>query len=205
MKVPIAPVSALPTKGIYRPIVADYALTTAICELVDNAIDVWTRRRERGAVTVRIDIDLEQQAIEIVDDAGGVAEEELSLLVTPGATFNASNDDTIGIFGVGAKRAPIALAQAVRVVSRKEDGQTLGIEYDDDWIDTPSWDVPAFRFSNINPNQTRVSLSRLRNRVDETQVRELREHLQATYSQFIRRRKCRLLLQGEELPGIFFR
>jgi len=83
----VAPIllDATPSKDIYRSIVADYSLETGICELVDNAIDVWSRGAKAQPLQVTIHVDTEQQSVIIEDDAGGVGKNDLVYLVKPGA------------------------------------------------------------------------------------------------------------------------
>ena len=62
----------IPLKQIYLSIIADYDLNKAICELIDNALDIWTSDGHAHPLEVRIDFDKDQQQIDIVDNAGGI-------------------------------------------------------------------------------------------------------------------------------------
>lgn len=44
-KTEIDTIDGTPSKRIYRSIIADYDLNTAICELIDNSIDVDSTRQ----------------------------------------------------------------------------------------------------------------------------------------------------------------
>ena len=80
------PINASPNKRIYRSIVHDYVLETALCELVDNSIDVWSVSSGGPDLKILIDIDIDQQKINVKDNAGGVRERDLRNLVSPGET-----------------------------------------------------------------------------------------------------------------------
>src|SRR5437899_858187 len=118
MKVEVDRLDATPSKRLFLSIIADYDLNRAVCELVDNAIDVWVRGGRTGRVRVAIELDVRQQTIMVEDDAGGVPKADLRFVVGPGETGTRPTDETIGIFGVGSKRAVVALSQDVRITTR---------------------------------------------------------------------------------------
>jgi|ERR1035437_2379460 C4-dicarboxylate-specific signal transduction histidine kinase len=98
-----------PEKRIFLSIISEYDLKKSICELIDNAIDLWSKKKNRDLV-IKIDADTQQRTISISDNAGGIEESKLDHIVSPGKTTNAISDDVIGYFGVGSKRAVVALA-----------------------------------------------------------------------------------------------
>lgn len=118
MKREVKLIDGTPEKRLFWSIITDYSLTTSVCELVDNAIDIWTRNGKTSQLTVCIDLDVMNRIMRISDNAGGVRESELKLLVSPGATANDPDGATIGIFGVGSKRAVVALAENIRIKTR---------------------------------------------------------------------------------------
>jgi len=88
-----------PSKRLFLTIIADYDLNRSVCELVDNAFDIWTEGRRKKQLGVQIFLDKDQQVIRIIDNAGGVRESELNSLVAPGLTLKKPEEETIGIFG----------------------------------------------------------------------------------------------------------
>ena len=166
-------IDATPSKRIYRSIIADYDLNTAVCELIDNAIDIDTLRQGGPKLKILINIDIEQQSITIEDNAGGVKENNLKKLISPGDTTTAGNSSTIGIFGVGSKRAVVALAQDIKITTRHLKEKTFRLEYDDDWLINDSWELPYYNIDPINASTTKIELSKLRFHVDEEMVDEL--------------------------------
>src|SRR5690554_6565295 len=99
-KIPAGTLEAIPSKRLYLSIIADYDLNRSICELVDNALDEWVRGGRSSPVAIDITLNLDQQAIVVQDNAGGVREAELKNIVAPGHTGSALSDETIGMFGV---------------------------------------------------------------------------------------------------------
>jgi Histidine kinase-, DNA gyrase B-, and HSP90-like ATPase len=198
-KTPIPDIDATPVKRLFLSIIADYNLKTAICELIDNAIDAWRSSARNDTLQVLINIDVDQQSIAIQDNACGVAGDELRILVAPGETASKGIDDGIGIFGVGSKRSVVALAQDVSITTRYENERTHRIEFDDEWInDAGDWKLPAFEVSHIAENSTLIELSRLRFRIEDEDVEDLKTHLSYTNAIFIEEDKIELVF-GEEL------
>lgn len=85
-----------------RGMIADYDLQTSLCELIDNALDFWGETERRAGLKIEISLDTGRQIILVKDNAGGVNESDLRLLIAPGASCDRSHANLIGIFGVGA-------------------------------------------------------------------------------------------------------
>src|SRR5437868_299510 len=124
---------ATPEKRIFLSIISEYDLKRSICELIDNAIDLWSKNK-RADLEIKISTDVRQQAISIEDNAGGIEESKLDHIVSPGKTTNDIHDDVIGYFGVGSKRAVVALAQDIQIHSRFERDKTYVVKLDEHWI-----------------------------------------------------------------------
>ena len=85
MKREAGKLEAIPSKRLFHSIIADYDLNRSLCELVDNALDLWSLR-SLDRVRVDIDLDWNQRAIHVSDNAGGIDEDDLSVIVAPGQT-----------------------------------------------------------------------------------------------------------------------
>jgi Histidine kinase-, DNA gyrase B-, and HSP90-like ATPase len=205
VKKEIGTVDATPTKRIFYSIIADYDLNRSICELVDNGLDVWVRSKRAKPITIKIDLDNTQQTIRVEDDAGGLPKADLRFIVGPGETGTVPTDQTIGIFGVGTKRAVVALAQDIKITTRCPGEGPHQIAFDDAWINDPSWELPVYEGEAIAEGTTIVELHRLRAEVTDESVNLLRDHLQATYAHFIARWDVKLELDGEALVPRFFK
>jgi hypothetical protein len=204
MKTSLPPIDATPSKRLYLSIIADYDVNKAICELIDNALDIWVLAGRTGKLNVEILLDQNQQRISVVDDAGGIRKSDLHFIVAPGYTGNPEHQQIIGMFGVGTKRAVVALAQEVRIRTRHAT-ETYQVEFNDDWIkDSEDWRLPAFRVDDIARGTTEIELTKLRKQITEDTISQLRIHLGRTYAKFLTNRKVMISLNGERLKPITF-
>lgn len=205
MNPPSRQIDATPSKRLYRSIIADYGLSTAICELIDNAIDAWITPHKGYPLRITVNIDVDQQTILLSDNSGGVKEEQLRKLISPGESSTTGEAATIGVFGVGSKRAVVALAQHVQITTRFQKQGTFRLVYDHEWLRSDSWDLPySVAPERLGAGTTELLLSRLRFRVDPPDVEQLREHLSATYEQFVRGQGIVLELNSHAISGLAF-
>lgn len=193
-------ISALPSKRIYLSIIADYHLDLALCELIDNAIDNWIFNGRINSLCVDIDLDYDQQSINVKDNSGGIKEEDISLIVGPGQSRENLNEEIIGVFGVGSKRAVVALSKDIKIYSRNGNSKTLLVEVDDDWIeDEDNWALPVYEVSEIEENTTEIKLNELRERIQEGKHSDLVEHLSCTYAKFLTEGGIKICLNDTEI------
>lgn len=199
----IGPIDGTPEKRMFWSIISDYDLKTGICELIDNAIDFWMNGRQQGPLKVEIDLDANRQLISVIDNAGGVTREDLRLLVAPGGSKNEPGAEVIGIFGVGSKRAGIALGEQVEIKTRFGNAQSLEIDITSDWLESDDWELAAYEIPDIKPGTTQVSISRLRRPFSQQDVEEMRFHLGETYAWFLDK-ECTIEVNGTEVNAISF-
>jgi hypothetical protein len=199
----IKPVDGTPVKRMFLSIISDYDLKTALCELVDNALDQWSLGKTNPAPTIELSLDADRQLISVRDNSGGVSHDDLHLLIAPGRSRNNPTDPVIGIFGVGGKRAAIALAEYVEIKTRYRDQQTHELDINPVWIASDDWRLPAYEIPNIDPGTTEVGLSHLRSQLTVEQIDLLRVHLGQTYDWFIRK-GCIIKLNGDPVSPIDF-
>ncbi len=204
MKEQIDVIRATPSKRLFLSIIADYDLLRSICELVDNGLDVWVRGGKSERLQIDIRLNEDQQTIVVEDNAGGLEHSELRNIVGPGHSGSSPDDEVIGIFGVGTKRAVVALAQEVRIRTRSATSDGFEIGFDDDWLSEESWDLPLFRVDGVSPGSTIVELSRLRIKITEDAVSNLIKHLSAVYGKFITTQAVEIAVNGETIQAVFF-
>ncbi|EHQ05844.1 ATP-binding protein [Leptonema illini] len=197
-------IDASPSKRIFKSIIADYDLKQALCELIDNAIDQWVKSGKQKNLSVCIELNLDQQTIQVSDNAGGIKESELSYIVGPGQTSSTSAKGSIGIFGVGSKRAVVAIAQEIKIASRYEKKKTFHVELNDDWLNEDSWQLPYYEINDIEPKTTTIDLSRLRNPLTLERIEKVIEELQATYGYFILHKNFSLIINQTKLKPLIF-
>jgi HSP90 family molecular chaperone len=155
-------IDATPQKRIFLSIIADYDLNTALCELIDNALDHWLDGKKGNPLKIEVRINIDRQTIVIKDNAGGVKKEDLQLLVAPGASRETLQVGLIGNFGVGGKRAGIALGELVEIRTRHREGKTFEFELSDKWLGQNDWNVDVYECENIAAGTTTVRISKMR-------------------------------------------
>lgn len=204
MKNQLIEIDATPSKRIYMSIIADYHLTIALCELIDNAIDSWINNGKSNPLIIDIVLDYQQQAIIVNDNAGGIHEEDIKLVISPGGSKNDEDSESIGIFGVGSKRAVVALSQHIKITSRYKTNKTLSIEFDDNWIRDPNWNILLYEVDDISVNTTIIELAKLRESINIDDESRLENHLGATYSSFILHQDFSLVVNGRQISAVTF-
>src|SRR5271154_3171341 len=155
-KRPVQPVDGSPKKRLFWSIISDYNLKTDLCELIDNALDQWLLDKKGPPLTISLDLYVERKVISVKDNAGGVKFDDLSLLIAPGGSRNDPLAELIGVFGVGGKRASIALAEHIEIRTRYENGRAHELDITRDWIASEDWQLPAYEIPNITERTTEI-------------------------------------------------
>lgn len=194
----------LPDKRLYWSIISDYSITTGLCELIDNALDLWMKKKPRPALHIGLTLDAERQLIEIKDDAGGVREEDLRMLIAPGASKNDPYEETVGVFGVGSKRAVVALAANVSIKTRFSAAKSFQIDITNDWLKSPDWDIPHYQIPDIEKGVTAIELTSLRKTLNERDIPQLVQHLGETYEWFLQIENCHITVNGTNVRPLAF-
>ena len=189
-------VDGTPQKRIFRSIIADYSLQTSICELVDNAIDHWTALGRADGLHIQLFLNVDRQLITVRDNAGGVPAEQIQLLIAPGASRDEVGYHFIGNFGVGGKRAGVALGQRVEVTTRHHDQATFRFVLSDDWLAKETWEVEVEPVSAIDHGTTNVAISSLRQGFSYQDVDVLNRRLAEIYAKFIKL-GCNISVNGD--------
>lgn len=205
MKEEIDILNGTPSKRLFLSIIADYDVNRSLCELIDNALDLWNNDGGKKQLEIAIELNQDQQIMKVTDNAGGVKEENLSALISPGQTLNDPNEEVIGLFGVGTKRAIIALSQDITLTTRHKIGNTFQVEVNDDWLKKDDdWTLPYYKVDNISPGTTIIELQKLRNRIENDIVDKLIIHLSYTYAKFLTNKNVRILVNGTQINPILF-
>lgn len=202
-KTEIGPVDGTPVKRMFWSIISDYDLKTGLCELIDNAIDLWMNGARQKPLEVSVTLDVSQQRISVVDNAGGVKKAELHLLISPGGSRNDPTAEVIGIFGVGSKRAGIALGERVDITTRYKKETTHLLEINAQWLESNDWEMAAYAIPDIDPRTTRVDISHLRTPLTEESEAEILRHLGETYSWFLQQ-GCSISVNGKGAVPLSF-
>lgn len=182
----LIPINATPQKRLFLSIIADYGLVTSVCELIDNAIDHWLISGKPHPLNINVFVNTDRQNIRIVDNAGGVRTSDLELLVAPGASRTGVTDELIGNFGVGGKRAGVALGERVEIKTRYSNEPTYALTIDNDWMNSETdWNLVATLVEDIDAGSTQVKISELRQGIDLRQVKRLEQSFGEVYANFL--------------------
>ncbi|AKH76255.1 ATP-binding protein [Leptospira interrogans] len=195
---------ATPSKAVFKSIIADYDAKAAICELIDNSIDVWSLKRAQDALNIDVTIDIQRQVIKITDNAGGIKKDDLHHIVGPGHSSNDSNESIIGIFGVGSKRAVVALSPHTIIKSRFKKQPTYSVEITDDWLKDENWKFPVYEISNVSENSTEIEMTKIRDILSGQSIRDIKDHISAIYSKILTNKSINLKLNGERIKPLYF-
>lgn len=196
-------IDGTPEKHIFRGMIADYDLKTGLCELIDNALDFWVDSKRRSKLKLDISLDVNRQIITVRDNAGGVKKADLRLLIAPGASRDTTTENLIGIFGVGGKRAGVALGELVEIRTRHKVEQSHKIEIDNEWLQQESWEIEFTECAAIGAGCTIVEISKLRQPFVESDVDDIRKNLGQTYGWFIDQ-GCEIALNGATIAAKSF-
>lgn len=141
-----------PTKRFFVSMLTrDIALDDAILDLIDNSVDGATRQL-KGKIDKGTPYDgywtrlrLSQNSFDISDNCGGIPHDlirDAFLLGRPKANRD-KHIPTIGVYGIGMKRAIFKIGEEAAIESASEDG-AFAVTYDRKWMDpqNDSWDLP---------------------------------------------------------------
>ena len=148
-KVERGTIDGTPEKRLFWSIISDYNIKTALCELIDNAIDLWALSKGKAPPKIELNLDVVKQAICVTDNAGGIKRQDLRLLLSPGGSKNDPNNEIIGIFGVGSKRAVVALGKRIEIRTRRKQQGTFQIDITKEWMETADWEMAVYEVPDI--------------------------------------------------------
>ena len=185
-------IDASPTKELFLDtLTKDVNITDAILDLVDNAIDGYTRREFEDQRS--IDIKLSKSGFSIRDTCGGIDLESARTEVFRFGVVRGGKH-SLGVYGIGLKRSMFKLGSAI--VFTSDDGNNyFRVDIDvEKWKEQEGWN---FTFSQIaeskNGNFTRILIKKLKDdakREFESSrfVNDLRDRISKTYHIFIKQR-----------------
>ena len=143
-------------------------------------IDLWNNYEIKYNLRINIKLDYEQQTLSIIDNAGGVDSDNLNLLVSPGRSSTELDSNSIRYFGVGSKRAVVAISHDVEIRTRKRgENKTYKLKIDRDWIASEDWGLTAYEVPNIDEGETIIDMTRLTRQLNEESTSALKKHLEA--------------------------
>lgn len=203
-KTEVKTIDCTPEKRLFWSIISDYNLQTGVTELIDNALDLWLGTKPRGALNINLHLDVDRQIVTLLDNAGGVREDDLRLLIAPGGSKNSPDAECIGIFGVGGKRAVVAIAEHVEIATHHKEDVSYQLDFTTEWLRTSEWDLPVYRIPEIDEGVTRIKLTQLRKGIRENDGSQLKKHFGETYEWFLKIDNCKITVNDTIIEPIAF-
>jgi hypothetical protein len=197
-----------------------YSLETAISDIIDNSITAGARR-----IQILTEVVSDEPYIAVLDDGGGMTEDELVAAMRPGSKNPLATRDEpdLGRFGLGLKSASFSQCRRLTVVSRKSGNASAAVWDLDDVAQRNEWAVqlpddligiPGV--DQLGPSGTLVlwqKLDRLsgdysrnsakRAEVINQRIAETERHLRLVFHRFMEEPKpLHILLNGRSLKPL---
>jgi hypothetical protein len=196
-------IDASPTKELFlETLVKDVNITDAILDLVDNAIDGYSRNdfKERRS----INLELSKSRFLIHDICGGIDLESARKEIFRFGVVKGEKH-SLGVYGIGLKRSMFKLGSII--VFESDDGNKyFRVEIDvEEWKKREGWN---FEFSKIEESEngsfTKVTIRKLKDEVkrefeSDRFINELSRRIGKTYFMFIKD-QVDISVNGIEIP-----
>ncbi|MGJ0397112.1 MAG: ATP-binding protein [Methylocystis sp.] len=195
---PIGSAVASPTKDFFvRMLTRDIELQDALLDLLDNCVDGIVRSgvagdSSRPYESFKAKIVTAPGRFVIEDNCGGIpietAKKYAFAMGRPAGADETDQPATVGMYGIGMKRAIFKLGTEAKVESRHDTG--FVVEFSPQWMESDSWDqLPMYELdaSKLVEKGTRIEVSRLNDEVrsafsDKTWIDEFRKLVARHYS-----------------------
>lgn len=160
-----------PTKRFFvQMLPRDIELDDAILDLVDNSVDGAMRSNQDGLdgdrpfEGYRCDLQIDGAAFVLQDNCGGIPDDYLEAafrLGRPTVDLD-GNLPTIGMYGIGMKRAIFKMAVDATVTSVSKD-RAVRVRYGPEWLDpeSPDWGLDLDEFEADGERGVRIAVDRL--------------------------------------------
>ena len=184
--------------------------TDAILDLVDNSVDGAMRSEQdeldedRPFEGYHCDLIVEPNKFELRDNCGGIPDKYILSafrLGRPNEDID-KNLPTIGVYGIGMKRAIFKIARSATVVSRSVE-RAVQVRYASDYLDpnSESWDLPIEEIDKNGNVGVTISVEELQEPVSnrfgrDTFVDQLRDKLGSHFA-YIMDRGFEIILNGQ--------
>lgn len=202
--------SGAPTKRFFVSMLPrDIELDDAILDLVDNSVDGAMRQRrdnlegERPFEGFVCNLTLNSDLFELRDNCGGIPDSHIDgafRLGRPSIDLDGTLP-TIGMYGIGMKRAIFKMARDATVISRSDD-RAVAVRYDSNWLNPESdnWDLSFQELESTAERGVEIRIASLKEDIgrrfqSETFLDELRDKLGQHFA-YIMGRGFSIVLNG---------
>lgn len=201
-----------PTKDFFVDMLTrDIELNDAILDLLDNCLDGVVRIKgiqnkwedKEYYKGYNAEIKITSDSFSIKDNCGGIPREVAEKYAFRMGRTPATGSDlpTVGIYGIGMKRAIFKMGK-VAMVETKNDDKIYSVHISEDWSSTPNWDFPIEeQDSNVEliNEGTMVKITKLNSGISslwssdqkiENFVENLNDAIKKSYSLIIQKGFC---------------
>ncbi|MHA2263633.1 MAG: ATP-binding protein [Candidatus Thorarchaeota archaeon] len=190
---------ATPSKHVFDALAADVSPIDAISDLVDNSLDNWRAARIQQPLEIRLT--LEENRICIEDNAGGIDDETIALLLMPGGSKWGGGEGIKGIWGIGAKRALFALGKRFSITTRAAGEEGIVLDVDEEWFEEDDsddkWMIEYEIDNSIEEGTTVITIEDLKTRLNTHRMTAIRKELIDNYRDEIEGETLRLFFNEE--------
>jgi hypothetical protein len=167
--------NGFPTKEFFMTMLTrDIQLHDAILDLLDNCLDGVHRNQESKGTKDKksanyyegysAEIDISEKIFSITDNCGGIpieVAEKYAFRMGRGSEGTLDNLQTVGIYGIGMKRAIFKLGKSA-VVETSNGGNHYKVTISDSWINSPdNWDFPIEELNDSAKAGTQIIVRNL--------------------------------------------
>ena len=208
---------AYPTKSFFVSMLTrDIKLEDAILDLLDNCLDGALRAAKGTTVDYskhRVSIIIDEATFQIEDDCGGIPRDvavnhAFKMGRDPDDTRDAE-DETIGMYGVGMKRAIFKMGRSANVQTLNE-GDAFEVSITPEWLEQKEWNPLPIR--DLSPEAalaqpgTRISVTALypgvaRHFTNESFINDLRNSIAEHFTMFLQR-GLQVLVNGKGIEPV---
>ena len=172
-----------PDKSIYHKIgEANYSISDAIAELVDNSIDA----ANEDGVEIFILLDKKEGKITVEDNGKGMNKETASKSLI---LAHSNKHEALGEFGLGLKSACTSLGTIFSITSTPEGSEErYTLEYNrEKFLQSTDWHRYPFNISNAVKNEhgTKIEISNLKIKLYDALVTRIKDDLAKRYGPYI--------------------
>lgn len=133
-------INTRPSKSFFiKTLVRDIQLIDAVLDLVDNSIDSYIKKNFHEKKSIKINFNRDRFVIE--DDCGGIQKDQVYEHVFKFGEPTREHAKTIGVYGIGLKRAIFKMGQNILIES--DDGiDYFSVRIDNVWLEKEdAWDL----------------------------------------------------------------
>lgn len=185
-------VSIIPDVSLFAKLGnANYTVSEAISELIDNSIDA---RDEK----VNINIKISRDEVVVEDDGKGMTKEDAINSIVLGKSNKKTGE--LGHFGMGLKTSCMSLGKKFSVhTTVKGSKEKYFIDFDaEEWEKQNKWDqqIGVSNDSNSNESGTIIRISKLKFNQHKNLIESLLSHLSERFGVFVNNKEVSIKVNG---------